>query len=172
MADVTALCPRVILIHNGSLIFDGELASLARDLSPFKLLRLTLLEERPIEGLAPASGAGGYRTVGLGFPSGSRAQRLRLSQPACCKPCRWSDLTVEDPPIEAVIDRIYSGGVTMNPRGGLALIRGLWLSWMQYRSFFFVLAFRLDDPAAHLPDGLVYGSRVRAVWVVTHAVVL
>lgn len=29
----------------------------------------------------------------------------------------------------------------MNPRGGLALIRGLWLSWMQYRSFFFVLAF-------------------------------
>ena len=29
----------------------------------------------------------------------------------------------------------------MNPRGGLDLIRGLWLSWMQYRSFFFVLAF-------------------------------
>jgi ABC-2 type transport system permease protein len=29
----------------------------------------------------------------------------------------------------------------VNPRGGLALIRGLWLSWMQYRSFFFVLAF-------------------------------
>ncbi len=29
----------------------------------------------------------------------------------------------------------------MNSRGGLALIRGLWLSWMQYRSFFFVLAF-------------------------------
>jgi len=29
----------------------------------------------------------------------------------------------------------------MNPRGGLALVRGLWLSWMQYRSFFFVLAF-------------------------------
>jgi ABC-2 type transport system permease protein len=29
----------------------------------------------------------------------------------------------------------------MNLRGGLALIRGLWLSWMQYRSFFFVLAF-------------------------------
>jgi ABC-2 type transport system permease protein len=29
----------------------------------------------------------------------------------------------------------------MNPRGGMALMRGLWLSWMQYRSFFFVLAF-------------------------------
>ncbi len=29
----------------------------------------------------------------------------------------------------------------MNLRGGLALIRGTWLSWMQYRSFFFILAF-------------------------------
>jgi ABC-2 type transport system permease protein len=29
----------------------------------------------------------------------------------------------------------------VNARGGLALVRGLWLSWMQYRSFFFVLAF-------------------------------
>jgi len=29
----------------------------------------------------------------------------------------------------------------MNARGGWALIKGLWLSWIQYRSFFFILAF-------------------------------
>ncbi|NLE53149.1 MAG: hypothetical protein GX613_17260 [Chloroflexi bacterium] len=29
----------------------------------------------------------------------------------------------------------------MNPRGGVALIKATWLSWMQYRSFFFLLAF-------------------------------
>ncbi len=29
----------------------------------------------------------------------------------------------------------------MNTRGGWALIKGLWLSWLQYRSFFFLLAF-------------------------------
>ena len=29
----------------------------------------------------------------------------------------------------------------MNHRGGFALIRGTWLSWLQYRSFFFILAF-------------------------------
>lgn len=29
----------------------------------------------------------------------------------------------------------------MNFRGGLALIKGTWASWMQYRAFFFVLAF-------------------------------
>lgn len=30
---------------------------------------------------------------------------------------------------------------TMNHRGGWALIKGTWLSWMQHRSFFFLLAF-------------------------------
>lgn len=29
----------------------------------------------------------------------------------------------------------------MNARGGWALVKGLWLSWLQYRSFFFILAF-------------------------------
>ena len=29
----------------------------------------------------------------------------------------------------------------MNPRGGWALIQSTWLSWLQYRSFFFLLAF-------------------------------
>ncbi len=29
----------------------------------------------------------------------------------------------------------------MNHRGGWALVKSLWLSWMQYRSFFFLLAF-------------------------------
>src|SRR5512133_3592194 len=29
----------------------------------------------------------------------------------------------------------------MNIRGGLALIQSTWLSWLQYRSFFFLLAF-------------------------------
>lgn len=29
----------------------------------------------------------------------------------------------------------------MNHRGGWALIKGTWLSWVQHRSFFFILAF-------------------------------
>jgi ABC-2 type transport system permease protein len=29
----------------------------------------------------------------------------------------------------------------MNLRGGWALVKGLWMSWLQYRSFFFLLAF-------------------------------
>lgn len=34
----------------------------------------------------------------------------------------------------------------MNPRGGWALIQNTWLSWLQYRSFFFLLAFMWSIP--------------------------
>jgi ABC-2 type transport system ATP-binding protein len=40
MADVTALCPRVMLIHHGQLIYDGALQALATKLAPFKLVKL------------------------------------------------------------------------------------------------------------------------------------
>jgi ABC-2 type transport system ATP-binding protein len=50
MADVMTLCPRVILIHYGKLLYDGELHGLAQRLAPFKLLRLTLAHEAAIDG--------------------------------------------------------------------------------------------------------------------------
>ena len=40
MADVTALCRRVIVIDRGSLLYDGPLDSLAERIAPFKLIRV------------------------------------------------------------------------------------------------------------------------------------
>ena len=42
MADVVTLCPRVILIHHGRLLYDGALDELASHLAPFKLVQVTL----------------------------------------------------------------------------------------------------------------------------------
>src|SRR5512147_1457087 len=42
MADVTALCERVIIIHQGQLKYDGGLAELSRKIAPFKLIGVTL----------------------------------------------------------------------------------------------------------------------------------
>src|SRR5512136_247110 len=50
MADVMALCPRVILIHHGRLLYDGELGSLAQKMAPFKLVRITLGAENGSSG--------------------------------------------------------------------------------------------------------------------------
>ena len=110
MADVIALCPRVILIHQGSLIYDGELNELARKLAPFKLLRLSLFEERNVDPHALPNGV--EITEQDGFSLTLRVPRA--DAPAITaellQTLPVADLTVEDPPIEVVIDQIYSGG--------------------------------------------------------------
>ncbi|MGC9469461.1 MAG: ABC transporter ATP-binding protein [Anaerolineae bacterium] len=112
MADVVALCSRVILIHHGRLLYDGELSGLARKLAPFKLIRVSL--------------GTGHRAhvASLDFPEGVEViQRengtltLRVSRESVPRTTAHLlnilavvDLSVEDPPIEAVIDQIYRGG--------------------------------------------------------------
>jgi ABC-2 type transport system ATP-binding protein len=110
MADVVALCPRVILIHHGRLLYDGALQGLADKLAPFKLVRLTLRN------------GGGAADPEL--PPGTdlierENGRLALRVPRAEAPALTAhllarlpvaDLAVEDPPIEAVIDQIYQEG--------------------------------------------------------------
>jgi ABC-2 type transport system ATP-binding protein len=110
MADVVALCPRVILIHHGRLLYDGSLSGLAERLAPFKLIRVAL-SNGPIES-------------GPDLPSwadvverenGRLTLRVARSEaPALTahllNTLPVADLTVEDPPIEAVIDQVYRGG--------------------------------------------------------------
>jgi ABC-2 type transport system ATP-binding protein len=114
MADVEALCPRVILIHHGRLLYDGELNGLAQKMAPFKLVRITLASEngsinqtlRALETLKVSPEVDGNHLtlrVGRGEAPGITAQLLQALPVA--------DLTVEDPPIEAVIDQVYQEGV-------------------------------------------------------------
>ena len=112
MADVVALCQRVILIHHGRLLYDGELEGLARRLAPFKLVRVALRN------------GGGEGVPDLQLPAGvdivereNGRLALRVSRaeaPAITahllNTLPIADLAVEDPPIEAVIDQIYQEG--------------------------------------------------------------
>jgi ABC-2 type transport system ATP-binding protein len=110
MADVMALCPRVILIHHGRLLYDGALSGLSQQLAPFKMVRVTLRQEGAAQGLALPEGV---------EVTESSASQLTLRMPRDAAPAVTAqllnllpvaDLTVEDPPIEAVIDQIYTGG--------------------------------------------------------------
>jgi ABC-2 type transport system ATP-binding protein len=112
MADVQALCPRVILIHHGRLLYDGGLGGLAQRLAPFKLVRLTL---RPDEGNSKVSLDLPAGIDLLSQENGSLTLRVPRSEtPALTAHLLGSlpvtDLSVEDPPIEAVIDQIYQEG--------------------------------------------------------------
>ncbi|MEB3234086.1 MAG: ATP-binding cassette domain-containing protein, partial [Cyanobacteriota bacterium] len=53
MADITALCPRVLLIDGGTLLHDGSLEALAAQLAPCRQVRLELAEPPVPQDLAP-----------------------------------------------------------------------------------------------------------------------
>jgi len=117
MADVVALCPRVILIHEGRLLYDGELKALAHRLAPFKLLRLAVRDgggEVPLPaGMDVVERENGRLTLRVpGDEAPALTARLLETLPVV-------DLAVEDPPIEAVIDQIYQGSpLDAAPAGG------------------------------------------------------
>jgi ABC-2 type transport system ATP-binding protein len=105
MADVTALCKRVIVIHQGKLLYDGALDALADRIAPFKLVSLDV--ENPTD----AEKVGQYGEV---MEQSDTKVKLRLPRDTTSSvvarllaelPIR--DLTVEDPAIEEVIDQIY-----------------------------------------------------------------
>ncbi len=111
MADVVELCERVILIHHGELIYDGDLEGLAGRLSPFKLVKLTLGGQNGGAGeiefprgadLIERDGSRVTLRVGREDAAGITAHLLD-SLPVV-------DLSIENPPIEAVIDQIYQEG--------------------------------------------------------------
>ena len=107
MADVVELCPRVILIHHGELLYDGPLAELGKQLAPFKLLRLTLSRrtDAPLpEGIHIVERENGRITLRVAREeTPSITAHLLSTLPV-------ADLVIEDPPIEAVIDQIYQEG--------------------------------------------------------------
>lgn len=115
MADVVSLCPRILLIQDGSLLFDGDLKHLAEKMAPYKQVRLehgevvtvslhilleqlrqdvTVLEQTPNRTLLRVSRSQVSAVV----------SRLVQEMPL-------ADLSVEDPPIEAVIDLVYQQGM-------------------------------------------------------------
>ncbi len=109
MADVVALCPRVILIHHGQLLYDGQLKGLAHRLAPFKLVRVTFGSGAGGPSPAPSLPAG---VDVIEQENGRLALRVASDQaPALTahllNTLPVADLAVEDPPIDAVIDQIY-----------------------------------------------------------------
>jgi len=117
MADVVALCPRVILIHHGHLLYDGDLSGLAERLAPFKLIRVTLRDNHAGDG-DDADAASVELPPGVDVVERQNGRMIlragRSSTPSVTahllNTLPVADLSVEDPPIETVIDQIYQEG--------------------------------------------------------------
>jgi ABC-2 type transport system ATP-binding protein len=110
MDDIVALCKRVIVIHHGKILYDGALADLAERMAPYKVVGATLRDG------ASRADLSRYGDVISTDPSG----RVTIRMPRADAPARTArlvadlgealaDLSLEDPPIEDVIDRVFSG---------------------------------------------------------------
>jgi ABC-2 type transport system ATP-binding protein len=104
MADVVALCKRVIVIHHGRILYDGQLAGLADTFAAYKTI-----------GVAVENGHADLTHYGeiihrdgdwitLRVPKAETSEvaaRLLAEQEVV-------DLTIEDPPIEDVIELVFT----------------------------------------------------------------
>lgn len=104
MADVEALCERVVVIHHGQLLFDGQLAELVRRFSPHKTIVVDLeTEGADLSDYGDVVSADGSR-ITLTVPkqaAASTTSRLLGDLPVI-------DLTVEETPIEDVIEQVFA----------------------------------------------------------------
>jgi len=113
MADITALCPRVLLIHAGSLFHDGSLDRLTQRLAPRREVRLELADSYPaeaFEGYGELESCSG-RDVRLLV----ERDRLTTVVGRLLADLPVLDLEVRDPPIEDIIGRLFQQGSTDSP---------------------------------------------------------
>ena len=109
MADITALCKRVMLIHQGQLIYDGNLDELLEKFAPYREVKLELANPAPTEKLAEYGEIEAIEGQQVRF----LVQREKLTGMIAkiLAELEVIDLNVTDPPIEEVIGRLFQTGV-------------------------------------------------------------
>ncbi len=103
MADVTALCERIIIIHHGQLKYDGKLTDLSHRIAPYKLIGVTLGDcvECDLSRYGTVITEEGKTLVQVkAEETASITARILADLPV-------ADLTIQDPPIEDVIERAF-----------------------------------------------------------------
>jgi ABC-2 type transport system ATP-binding protein len=107
MADVTALCERIIIIHHGQLKYDGGIADLSRKIAPFKLIGVSLSD-------ANSHDLSRYGTEVQNEEDAEKryiqvkAEDVTTITPKLLADLPISDISITDPPIEDVIEQAFN----------------------------------------------------------------
>lgn len=117
MADVEALCQRVIVIDHGRILFDGPLAHLVSRFSPHKTIVVDLLPGatggRGAEALSPFGEVVAYREGQATLRVPKKETAVITAKLINALPIQ--DLTIQDPPIEDVIDQLFNSDKKQAP---------------------------------------------------------
>ena len=108
MADITALCKRVLLIHEGQLVYDGSLDGLLDRFAPYRQVQVELAHPLPKDN---AFAYGEVESIeGNSVRFLVKREELTVSVSKMLAELEVVDLTVTDPPIEEVIGRVFRTG--------------------------------------------------------------
>lgn len=108
MADITALCDRVLLIHQGQLIYDGLLDGLLDRFAPYRQVKIELaqpLSEAELANFGEIESIEGQEVRFL-IPR----EKLTPTISRILAQLEIQDLSVSDPPIEEIIGRLFQTG--------------------------------------------------------------
>lgn len=107
MADVTALCERIIIIHHGKLKYDGGIGELSRKIAPFKLIGVRLAEtnshDLSIYG-TPVQNDEDWEKQYIQV----KAEDVTRITSGLLANLPIHDITITDPPIEDVIEQAFN----------------------------------------------------------------
>lgn len=108
MADITALCQRVLMIHQGRLIYDGGLDGLLERFAPYREVRLELQHPSPpqaLEKFGEVAECEGQRVRLL-----VRREHLVHAVNQLLSELAVLDLEVREPAVEEVIGKVFADG--------------------------------------------------------------
>ncbi len=105
MADVTALCDRIIVIHHGHILYDGNLKSLVEQMAPYKVLHITFQSPVPREALAPFGDVTHYEGIQATLNVSREEAATRAAQ--LLAKFNVADVTVIEPPVEEIISLLF-----------------------------------------------------------------
>jgi ABC-2 type transport system ATP-binding protein len=108
MADITALCQRVLLIHEGKLMYDGSLDELLESFAPYREIYVELAQALPLEKLMSYGDVQMVEGRTVRFIVQQEELTRTVSQ--ILADLEVVDLTVTEPPVEEVIGRVFEKG--------------------------------------------------------------
>jgi ABC-2 type transport system ATP-binding protein len=109
MADITALCERVLLIYQGKLIYDGSLEALLDKFSPYREVKVELAHPMNKDSLKQYGEVEAIDGQMVRFLV--KREQLKPAIARILDELELIDFSVTDPPIEDIIGKVFRGEI-------------------------------------------------------------
>jgi ABC-2 type transport system ATP-binding protein len=113
MTDIVQLCPRMLLINHGRLLYDGAVAAIRDRFGVERTLVVDLAEDETLDGPLNVGPAAQVQADGPRRWLRFRREEITAAALIAAVSARYRirDLTIEEPEIEGIVRRLYEEGL-------------------------------------------------------------